>query len=210
MPMHASAADFVPPDADTLDTLRDAVQDCRGCPLHERATQAVFGEGDADARVVLVGEVPGDQEDRKGRPFVGPAGRLLDDALKAAELDREGAYVTNAVKHFSWEPRGKRRLHKRPRANEIDACRPWLQAELGLLSPDVVVCLGATAAQAAFGKIVRFGDYLGDFHPTPLFETTFFTRHPSAILRIREDPDRERAFQAFVDDLAKVRQRLTG
>ena len=137
-------------------------------------------------------------------------GRLLDDALKAAELDREGAYVTNAVKHFSWEPRGKRRLHKRPRANEIDACRPWLQAELGLLSPDVVVCLGATAAYFVLRRPPRSTHHLTHFPSTPLFETTFFTRHPSAILRIREDPDRERAFQAFVDDLAKVRQRLTG
>src|SRR5437867_2983545 len=149
-----SAANFLP-DRLTLSALREAAAACRGCPLWQVGTQTVFGEGAADAEVMLVGEQPGDQEDREGKPFVGPAGRLLDDALEAAGIDRSATYVTNAVKHFKWQGRGKRRIHQKPNWAEITACRPWLEAELQVLDPRVLVCLGSTAAQALLGRQFR-------------------------------------------------------
>src|SRR5215467_4760644 len=149
-----TAAEYVPPDAD-LSRLAEAAGSCRGCELYRAATQTVFSAGDADARVVLVGEQPGDQEDRQGIPFVGPAGRLLDRALEEAGIDRAACYVTNAVKHFKFEERGKRRLHKKPRSSEIQACQPWLEAELAVIRPKIIVCLGATAAQSVFGPDYR-------------------------------------------------------
>jgi len=199
-----SAADFLPPRL-TLPALAAAASHCAGCDLYRRATQAVFGGGPADARLVLVGEQPGDGEDRVGRPFVGPAGRLLDRALADAGIARAEVYVTNAVKHFKWIARGKRRLHQRPRQGEIDACHPWLAAELKAIRPQALVCLGATAARAAFGRAVTIKDFRGRASETPLARTTFVTIHPSAILRLR-DPERAAAYAALVADLKRVRE----
>jgi uracil-DNA glycosylase len=198
-----SAAEFVPPNA-TLSALREAAATCTGCDLYKHATQTVFGEGRQRAQLVLIGEQPGDQEDRTGKPFVGPAGRLLDRALAEAGIARDKAYVTNAVKHFKWTARGKRRLHQKPREGEIDACNPWLQAELTVLKPRVVVCLGATAARAVYGKAMRLKDYRGQLHASPLASRTLFTIHPAAILRLRE-PAREIAYQRLVADFASLR-----
>lgn len=194
-----SAAQFLPGRL-SLGSLRAAAATCTGCDLYRNATQTVFGEGRSDATVALVGEQPGDQEDRSGHPFVGPAGRLLDRALIDAGIPREAVYITNAVKHFKWTPRGKRRLHQRPREGEIDACNPWLAAELRVIEPRVLVCLGATAARAAFGRTVRLRDYRGKLTATPLAPRTFVTTHPSAILRLR-DPERAREYRLFVADL---------
>lgn len=194
-----SAAQFLPARL-SLGALRAAAAECTGCDLYRNATQTVFGEGRSDATVVLVGEQPGDQEDRSGHPFVGPAGRLLDRALTDAGIRREAVYVTNAVKHFKWTPRGKRRLHQRPREGEIDACNPWLTAELQVIKPQVLVCLGATAARAVFGRTVRLRDHRGTLTATPLAPRTFVTIHPSAILRLH-DPDRAREYRLFVADL---------
>ena len=202
-----SATPFLPA-THTLAALRTAAARCQGCELYRRATQTVFGEGDPGARAVFIGEQPGDLEDRLGHPFVGPAGRLLDRALAATGLAREQVYVTNAVKHFKWEPRGKRRLHKRPDDGEIRACHPWLHEEIALIRPAVVVCLGVTAAHAAFGRAVRLKDYRGHFIATPLAEATFVTLHPSAILRLPPNADREVAFDEFAADLARVAARL--
>ena len=152
--LERSAADFLPARS-TLRSLRNASRDCRGCDLWERGTQTVFGEGAAHAKVMFVGEQPGDREDIEGRPFVGPAGQLLDRSLERAGIDRDEVYITNVVKHFKWEPRGKRRIHKKPNLEEITACRPWLDAELGLVEPEILVCLGATAAQALLGPSFR-------------------------------------------------------
>jgi uracil-DNA glycosylase len=197
-----SAADFLPPRS-TLPALRAAAAGCTGCDLYRNATQTVFGEGPAPARFVFVGEQPGDQEDRSGHPFVGPAGRLLERALTEAGIPRETVYITNAVKHFKWIPRGKRRLHQRPSEGEIDACNPWLRAEVRVVKPEVLVCLGVTAARAAFGRPVRLKDYRGKFTVTALAERTFVTLHPSAILRLR-DPDRTREYVMFVADLKRL------
>lgn len=202
-----SAADFLPSQID-LPHLREAAQGCRGCALYRNATQAVFGEGPATARAVLVGEQPGDQEDGTGRPFVGPAGQLLDRALRDAGLDRRALYLTNAVKHFKWEPRGQRRLHRKPAAHEIRACRPWLEAELALLRPRVLVCLGVTAATAVFGRPVRLKDIRGLFSASPLAAATFVTTHPSALLRLRDRQGWEFEYQRLVRDLLLVRERL--
>ena len=188
------------PDRRSLGRMREAVQACRGCDLWRDATQAVFGEGSAHASLVLVGEQPGDQEDRQGHPFVGPAGRLLDRGLESAGIESGMVYRTNAVKHFKWEPRGKRRIHKSPSRWEVAACGPWLAAELDALSPEVLVLLGATAAQALFGPGFRVTRERGRPHPGPGEATAVATVHPSAVLRAR-DEDRGREMDMFVDDL---------
>src|SRR5436309_10979986 len=203
-----SAADFLPEKL-TLPTLKEAAADCRGCDLYKHATQTVFGEGPGKAAVMLVGEVPGDQEDRQGRPFVGPAGRILADALAEVGIARETVYVTNAVKHFKWEPQGKRRKHKKPNAAELAACKPWLQAELNAIRPKVVVCLGLTAAQSIFGRAVRLGDVRGTLHKTSLADDVFATVHPSSILRHPEKEQRDEEYRKFVSDLRLVRERLS-
>lgn len=186
--------------------MRTAAVECQGCDLYKRATQTVFGEGPRGARWVLVGEQPGDWEDRLGHPFVGPAGRLLERALADAGVPRAAVYITNAVKHFKWTARGKRRLHQRPREGEIDACRPWLVAELKVLKPRVLVCLGATAARAAFGRAVTLKEFRGRYTETPLAVATFVTIHPSAILRL-DGPARADAYATFVADLRSLRDR---
>ena len=199
-----TARPFVP-DTTQLEDLRAAAQSCRGCRLYERATQAVFGEGRHDARVVLVGEQPGDAEDLQGRPFVGPAGQVLDDALRAAAIDRASVYLTNAVKHFSWEPRGKRRIHQTPRMSEMRACRPWLEAELQALRPEVVVCLGATAARSLLGPQARVGTLRGKVIEGQAWAPRMVvTVHPSAVLRSEER--REEYFQMLVEDLKLIRR----
>jgi uracil-DNA glycosylase family protein len=200
-----SAADFIPPRP-TLRSLREAARTCRGCRLWMVGTQTVFGEGVPRARVIIVGEQPGDQEDREGRPFVGPAGRLLDDALKEAGLDRREVYLTNAVKHFKWErgEKSRRRIHKKPNDTEIRACRPWLDQEMKLVKPKVVVCLGATAAQALLGKAFRVTKSRGLKISAPIADAVFATVHPSSILRAPDSDSREEARRAFVADLKKV------
>ena len=204
-----SAGDFMPPTV-TLATLRKAAAGCRGCRLWTIGTQTVFGEGPATARVLIVGEQPGDSEDREGRPFVGPAGRLLDSALEAAKIDRDEVYVTNAVKHFKWEPREgtKRRIHKKPGDREVRACYPWLDAEIAVLRPEVIVALGATAAQAMLGKEFRVTQERGRPIETDRGATVFATVHPSAVLRAPPDA-RESAERDFFADLEKVGQYLT-
>jgi DNA polymerase len=196
------------PERRTLPALREAAVACQGCDLYIHATQTVFGEGNADARVVFVGEQPGDQEDRKGRPFVGPAGAVFDRALAQAGIARKETYVTNAVKHFSFEPRGKARLHKRPRAGEVRACAPWLQAELKAIKPDVLVLLGATAAQALFGSHFLVSRERGKPIASELASLVIATIHPSAVLRAPDEDNREQAFQSLVDDLGIVASHL--
>jgi uracil-DNA glycosylase family protein len=203
------AADFLPASP-TLPAARVAAAACRGCGLYRRATQTVFGEGADDAEVMVVGETPGDREDVVGRPFVGPAGQLLDRALAAAGIDRGGVYLTNVVKHFKWEPRGKRRLHQRPKPGEIGACLPWLQMEIELVRPKVIVCLGATAGQALFGSAFSVTRERGRFLSSRLAPFVFATLHPSALLRIRESDERRAAFERFVEDLGLVRTALRG
>jgi len=203
-----SAGDFMPPIL-TLPLLRQAAADCRGCRLWTIGTQTVFGEGPETARVMVVGEQPGDAEDRAGRPFVGPAGRLLDNALEAAGIDRGEVYVTNAVKHFNWEKRHgtTRRIHKKPGDREIRACYPWFDAEMTLLHPDVIVCLGATAAQALLGKAFRVTQQRGRPIQTDHGVTVFATVHPSAVLRAPPEL-REEAERDFFADLRKVGDHL--
>ena len=198
-----TAAEFVPA-APTLPKLRDAAAGCRGCDLWQHGTQTVFGEGRRQAQVMLVGEQPGDQEDRAGRPFVGPAGRLLDQALEEAGIDRSLAYVTNAVKHFKWEARGKRRIHAKPSWSEMAACRPWLEAELAVVRPRVVVLLGATAAQSLLGREFRVTKHRGEWVESELADRVTATIHPSAILRQRDDDSRHAELAAFVADLRVV------
>ncbi|QKT02938.1 UdgX family uracil-DNA binding protein [Ectothiorhodospiraceae bacterium 2226] len=205
--MDTSAADFLPA-ARTLKALRAAAADCRGCPLYARGTQTVFGEGPRRAALVLVGEQPGDEEDRVGRPFVGPAGAVLARVLEEVGIDRAAVYVTNAVKHFKWEPRGSRRLHKKPSAREIAACHPWLAEEVRAVRPRMVVCLGLTAARAAFGRAVRLKDVRAQFTVTPLSAATFVTTHPAALLRVRGGEARAQAHAQFRQDLADVAARL--
>ncbi len=188
----------------SLPQLRDAAKTCRACPLHCQATQTVFGEGPMDAKLVLVGEQPGDEEDQTGRPFIGPAGKLLDEVLNQVGIDRKAVYVTNAVKHFKWEPRGKRRLHKTPSARESAACAPWLAAELSLIRPPKLVCLGATAARAVFGRDFRLTDQRGQPRPTPWSPWTMATWHPSALLRIPDAQRREQSRRQFEADLRKI------
>ena len=201
-PAH-SAAEFVP-ERPTLPRLRAAAAGCTGCDLYKRATQTVFGEGLVRARVMLVGEQPGNDEDLAGRPFVGPAGRILDRALADAGIDRSDTYVTNAVKHFKWEPRGKRRIHAKPSAAEIGACRAWLEAEIELVQPRVIVCLGATAAQALLGPRFRVTQERGRFVTSALAPYVLATVHPSAVLRAPDDETRHRETQRFTDDLKVV------
>lgn len=197
------AADFVP-DKPSLRAARRAAADCRGCGLYRRATQTVFGEGAAHARIMLVGETPGDREDLAGRPFVGPAGQLLDRALDAAKIERSAVYVTNVVKHFKWEPRGKRRLHKRPLPSEIAACMPWLRMEIELVRPEIIVCLGATAGQALFGSRFSVTRERGRFLASSYAPFALATLHPSALLRVVEPDERRAAFEQFVADLRLV------
>jgi DNA polymerase len=195
-----SAADFIPAHP-TLSTARRASSGCRGCPLWARATQTVFGAGPADARMMLIGEMPGDQEDVEGKPFVGPAGKLLDRALEAAGIDRTKVYVTNAVKHFKWEPRGRRRLHRTPTPAEVDACIPWVKTEIALVRPELIVCLGATAGRALLGP-----DFLVTRDRGRILESAFAPRlvatiHPSALLRLRDTAMREAEYRRLVTDL---------
>ena len=192
------------PDRPTLPTVRDAARDCQACELYKRGTQTVFGEGTRTAEVMFVGEQPGNDEDLSGHPFVGPAGKLLDRALEAAGIDRSTCYVTNVVKHFKWEPRGKRRIHKKPSATEIAACRPWLDTEIELLKPRVIVCLGATAAQALLGRQFRVTAHRGEFVPSTLAPFVLATVHPSSILRAQDDDSRHEEMKHFTDDLRNV------
>jgi uracil-DNA glycosylase len=192
------------PERLSLPQLREAVQGCRGCDLYRNATQAVFGEGARRAEIMLVGEQPGDKEDLAGRPFVGPAGRLLDEALEEAGIDRAQTYVTNAVKHFKWQAKGKRRIHQKPSWSEQVACRPWLDAELAVVQPRVLVCLGATAAQSLLGRDFRVTKHRGELLDSPLAEHVTATIHPSAILRQQDEESRRTELAAFVDDLRVV------
>jgi uracil-DNA glycosylase len=198
------------PEGADLPRLREAAAGCRACHLWERATQTVFGEGPAPASAMLVGEQPGDREDLEGSPFVGPAGRLLDRALEEAGIDRGTVYLTNVVKHFKWEPRGKRRIHKKPNAEEIPACRPWLDAEIALVRPTVLVCLGATAAQALLGRTFRVTQHRGEFVESPFDALVTATVHPSSILRAPDERSRAAEMEAFVRDLAVVATVLAG
>ena len=203
-----SAAAYVP-ERPTLPRLKEAAAGCRGCHLWENATQTVFGEGARAADVMLVGEQPGDQEDLAGKPFVGPAGRILDQALEEAGIDRRQAYVTNVVKHFKWQPRGKRRIHQKPNWAEMAACRPWLEAELEVVEPDVLVCLGATAAQALLGRTFKVTERRGELLEVEGIDALVTaTVHPSSILRAPDDISRQSAFESFVRDLASVANAL--
>jgi uracil-DNA glycosylase len=192
------------PEHPTSRSLREAVQHCRGCDLYLHATQAVFGEGPKSADIVFIGEQPGDEEDRQGHPFVGPSGKLLDRALVDAGIDRSLVYVTNTVKHFKFEERGKRRLHKKPNGMEIRACRPWLAAEINLIQPQIVVCLGATAAQSIFGSTYRLTKERGQFVRNSWAPHVTSTVHPSAILRAPDEEQRHLEYERFVADLKKV------
>jgi len=188
----------------SLKQLQLASKDCRACDLWKHATQTVFGEGSARAKIMLIGEQPGNQEDLEGKPFVGPAGKLLDEALLAAGIDRKQVYVTNAVKHFIWEPREKRRIHKKPSAKEIAACRPWLEAEIAALKPKIIVFLGATAAQSLLGRDFRVTQHRGEFLDLPLVPIVMATVHPSSILRALDQKSRHEQFQSFIADLKKT------
>jgi len=205
-PRTGTAADLIP-ERPTLNELRALAAECKACPLYARATQTVFGEGPEHAALMLVGETPGDREDLAGRPFVGPAGQLLDRCLKAAGIDREKAYVTNVVKHFKWTPRGKRRMHSKPNAMETRACRPWLDAEIGFVRPKVLVCLGATAAQALLGRDFRVTRSRGQPVPSALAPAVIATVHPSALLRA-PDEEREAEIARFIDDLKQAKAAL--
>jgi uracil-DNA glycosylase family protein len=204
---HESAEALLPSRL-SLKGIQEAASGCRACPLWRGGTQTVFGEGRVGARVMLVGEQPGDREDLEGHPFVGPAGRVLDQALEEAGIERDDAYVTNVVKHFKWKPRGKRRLHQKPNAEEIRACRPWLDAELKVVEPEVVVCLGATAAKALLGPSFRVTRERGRFVEPDFAPLATATVHPSSILRVQEDEERRIARREFTDDLRRVAERL--
>ncbi len=197
------------PGKPTIASVREAAKDCQACDLYKRGTQTVFGEGGRKAELMFVGEQPGDAEDLAGRPFVGPAGRELDRALEEAGIDRGTVYVTNVVKHFKWEPRGKRRIHKKPNASEITACRPWLDTEIQLVRPRILVCLGATAAQALLGRQFKVTAHRGEFVASPLAPFVIATVHPSSILRAPDDESRHREMRRFSADLTKVRQALS-
>ena len=204
MPPREVVSDAPVPDRPTLPRLRTAIQACRACELWADATQAVPGVGSARARAMFVGEQPGNREDLEGVPFTGPAGALLDRALEDAGIDRRGVYVTNAVKHFRFEERGKRRIHQKPGRKHIAACIPWLEAELAVVKPSVLVCLGATAAQAVIGRHVRVTEDRGRPLDSPLADCALVTVHPSSILRSRDDDERHAAYSAFVSDLEQV------
>lgn len=204
----ATADEFGPapvPARRELSRLRTAAKKCRACPLWKNATCTVFGEGAEDAKTIFVGEQPGDHEDRVGHPFVGPAGKLLDRALEAADVDRQASYVTNAVKHFKWKPAGKRRLHAKPSAREMAACRPWLAAEIESIKPKLIVCLGSTAARQVLGREIKVTQARGEFLDTDWGPRALITVHPSSLLRAPAEADRERDFQLFVADLKKIR-----
>src|SRR4051812_32423054 len=206
MTQKKTAAPFLPADL-SLPALNTALQTCEGCDLYRCATQAVGGEGPPSARIVLIGEQPGDEEDRRGQPFVGPAGRMLDRALGEAEIDRRHVYVTNAVKHFKFEERGKRRIHKKPSGGEVKACRPWLEAEVSLIRPEALVCLGATAAMSVFGPDYRVTRERGRFVKHEWAENATSTIHPSAILRAPSET-RETEYRLFLEDLRNIRRRM--
>jgi DNA polymerase len=205
----SSAAEFLP-STRSLKALEQAADGCRGCELYKDATQAVFGQGRKSAELMLVGEQPGDKEDLEGEPFVGPAGRLLDRALEEAGIDRSAAYVTNAVKHFKWRPKGTRRLHQTPRAGEIEACKPWLQAEVEAVRPSALLAMGATAARSLFGTKVKVTKDRGRPLESPLAPVAAVTIHPSAILRLRDHDEREAELAGFVADLEAVASALPG
>jgi uracil-DNA glycosylase family protein len=205
----ATAAPLVP-EHPTLPALRRAAAGCRACPLWQRGTQTVFGEGRPRAEVLFVGEQPGNEEDLAGHPFVGPSGRLLDRALETAGIDRGAAYVTNAVKHFKWEARGKRRIHQKPSAGEVRACAPWLAAEIAVVRPRAIVCLGATAAQALFGRAFKVTERRGELLATPLAPIAMATVHPSSILRAPDDGTRRAELARFVEDLERLAEALRG
>lgn len=207
-PSRTNPDDPVPP-LRSLRALADAAQNCQACPLFANATQAVFGEGPAAASVVLVGEQPGNEEDLSGQPFVGPAGAVLQKALDEAGIDRRGVYVTNAVKHFSWEPRGKRRIHKKPRVSEIKACHPWLSAELSRIKPAVTVCMGTTAVQSILGPRITIAAAKGQVYETD-HGPVIVTRHPSSILRMRDSESRRGAFDELVADLKRAAALVKG
>jgi len=194
------------PPANSLSGLREAAAGCRACDLYKTGTQTVFGEGAEHAEIMFVGEQPGDREDLEGKPFVGPAGRLLDEALREAGIDRDKVYITNAVKHFKWKPQGKRRLHQKPNAAEINACRPWLDAEIAVVKPRVLVLLGATAAQALLGRDFRVSVDRGKFIERPGLPLMMATVHPSSILRAPDDESRELERRAFIQDLKRLAQ----
>jgi uracil-DNA glycosylase len=205
------AEPFIPKGRPTLPILGDAVQHCQGCGLYRNATQAVFGESETGTgavrpkvEIMMIGEQPGDQEDKLGRPFVGPAGKLLDECLKEANIDRRKVYVTNTVKHFKWEPRGKLRIHKKPSAREIRACRPWLEAELEVVRPKLIVCLGAVAAQSLLGSTFRITQSHGNIQETEGLPPIIATLHPSAILRAPTENDRHRDREVLLNDLRQV------
>ena len=195
--------------AKSLKQLREEARLCQACPLWANATQTVFGAGDPHARVMLVGEQPGDEEDKKGLPFVGPAGRLLDRALEAAGVDRNDLYITNAVKHFKWQLRGKRRLHKTPAQREVDACHQWLEREIAAVKPDVIVALGATAARSVISKDFKVSTMRGQFVESPLAPYVFAALHPSALLRLKDEADKEAAFEQLVGDLKLIKKGLS-
>jgi DNA polymerase len=197
------------PEHPTLEALREAAAHCRACDLYKTATQTVFGEGAAHAQVMFVGEQPGDREDIEGKPFVGPAGRVLAEALEEVGIERRHVYITNAVKHFKWKPQGKRRLHQKPNSAEINACRPWLDAEIALVKPQILVLLGATAAQALLGRDFRVSLQRGQFIERPGLPLTMATVHPSSILRAPDEETRELEMRAFVQDLKRLAQRLS-
>jgi len=196
------------PDQLTLPALREAAAGCRACDLYKTGTQTVFGQGAEHAQVMFVGEQPGDREDREGKPFVGPAGRVLDEALEEAGIDRKRVYITNAVKHFKWKPQGKRRLHQKPNAAEINACRPWLDGEIAVVKPHLLVLLGATAAQALLGRDFRVSVQRAQLMERPGLPPMMATVHPSSILRAPDDETREIEMRAFVQDLKRVAQHL--
>jgi uracil-DNA glycosylase family protein len=208
--VHEARLKLVPANGESLSALRRAASGCRACDLWKNATQTVFGEGRRGAAIMFVGEQPGDREDLAGRPFVGPAGKLLDQALVEAGIDRDQVYVTNAVKHFKWSPaeRGRRRIHKKPNSSEITACRPWLDAELQVVKPQILVCLGGTAAQSLLGRNFSVQRQRGQLVESPLAPQVLATVHPSSILRARDDDSRHEQMQAFVRDLDKVRRLL--
>jgi DNA polymerase len=202
-----SAAELIP-DRRTIKSVQAAAKDCQACDLWKRGTQTVFGEGAPKAQLMFVGEQPGNDEDLSGHPFVGPAGKLLDRALADAGIERGTVYVTNVVKHFKWEPRGKRRIHKKPSAGEIAACRPWLDTEIALVKPRAIVCLGATAAQALLGRQFKVTAHRGEFIASPLAPLVLATVHPSSLLRAPDDETRRRETERFVEDLRTVVKRL--
>jgi uracil-DNA glycosylase len=206
-PQASDAAKLIP-DHPTLATVREVAKNCQACDLYKRGTQTVFGEGARQAELMFVGEQPGDQEDLAGHPFVGPAGKLLDRALEEAGIDRSAVYVTNVVKHFKWEPRGKRRIHKKPNAAEIAACRPWLDTEIELVTPRAIVCLGATAAQALLGRQFKVTAHRGEFIASALAPIVLATVHPSSILRAPDEEARHLEMKRFTDDLRKVAKAL--